>query len=96
VNRWFLNMGIPCLLLTVGLSASWSQTVGSIEFENDALMVVRVHMAPGEKTPMHDIDSRRLVIWLTDALERTEKSANTSGLPARWIGSRRADTWVRI
>jgi hypothetical protein len=39
---------------------------GAIEFENEAITVVRMHMAPHEKTPMHDIPSPRLVIWLTD------------------------------
>jgi hypothetical protein len=55
------------MLLIVSLSATWSQTVGEVDFENDAMVVMRVHMAPGEKTPMHDIASPRLVIWLTDA-----------------------------
>ena len=40
--------------------------VGKIEFENDSITVLRIHMAPHEKTPMHDITSPRLVIWLTD------------------------------
>lgn len=41
--------------------------VGKIEFENETMIVIRMHMAPREKTPMHDIVSARLVIWLTDA-----------------------------
>jgi len=40
--------------------------VGNVEFENESMIVVRMHMAPHEKTPMHDIVSPRLVIWLTD------------------------------
>ena len=40
---------------------------GAIEFENETIAVVRMHMAPHERTPMHDIASPRLVIWLTDA-----------------------------
>jgi hypothetical protein len=40
---------------------------GKVEFDNAAMTVVRIHMAPHEKTPMHDIVSPRLVIWLTDA-----------------------------
>jgi hypothetical protein len=40
--------------------------VGRIEFENDTIALLRIHMAPHEKTPMHDILSARLVIWLTD------------------------------
>jgi hypothetical protein len=38
-----------------------------VEFENESIVVVRVRMAPHEKTPMHDIASARLVVWLTDA-----------------------------
>jgi hypothetical protein len=41
--------------------------VGKIEFENESIVVLRMHMAPHEKTPMHDIVRARLVIWLTDA-----------------------------
>jgi hypothetical protein len=41
--------------------------LGKIEFENDAIAVVRIHMDPRAKTPMHDIPTSRLVIWLTDA-----------------------------
>jgi len=39
---------------------------GVIEFENEAIAVVRMHMEPHERTPMHDIVSPRLVIWLTN------------------------------
>jgi hypothetical protein len=38
-----------------------------VEFENESMVVVRVRMAPHEKTPMHDITSARLVVWLTGA-----------------------------
>jgi hypothetical protein len=65
------------MLLGLVASAAWSQTphagappfpdAGRIEFENESLVVVRIHMAPREKTPMHDIVSPRLVVWLTDA-----------------------------
>src|SRR5258708_9063170 len=36
-----------------------------VEFENESIVVVRVRMAPREKTPMHDIASARLELWLT-------------------------------
>jgi len=39
---------------------------GTLEFENDAIAVLRIRMAPHERTAMHDIPSARLVIWLTD------------------------------
>ena len=32
-----------------------------VEFENESVVVVRVRMAPHEKTPMHDITSARRV-----------------------------------
>ena len=38
-----------------------------VELENESVIVVRIRMAPHEKTPMHDIASARLVVWLTDA-----------------------------
>ena len=41
-----------------------------VEFENESIVVVRIRMAPGEKTPMHDITSARLVVWLTDVYLR--------------------------
>ena len=31
-----------------------------VEFENESIVVVRIRMAPREKTPMHDITSARL------------------------------------
>ena len=37
-----------------------------LEFDNDAMSVVRVRLAPRQQTPMHEL-SARLVIWLTDA-----------------------------
>jgi hypothetical protein len=42
----------------------------AVEFENESIVVVRIRMAPHEKTPMHDIASARLVVWLTDAYLR--------------------------
>src|SRR5258708_11254518 len=38
----------------------------ALEFENQALTVLRVRLAPREKTPMHDLTAR-VVVWLTDA-----------------------------
>jgi hypothetical protein len=59
-----------------GVAASLAQTpsrtegapgVASVEFENESMVALWVHMAPHEKTPMHDIVGPRLVILLTDA-----------------------------
>ena len=36
------------------------------ELDNRALTVVRIRLAPHEKTPMHDLTAR-LVVWLSDA-----------------------------
>jgi len=37
-----------------------------VEFENDAVLVLRIRLRPREKTPMHDL-SARVVVWLTNA-----------------------------
>lgn len=64
---------------------------GVIEFENEMIAVVRMHMAPHERTPMHDITSPRLVIWLTDV---RMKDTDTDGRVSEY--SRPAGTieWV--
>jgi hypothetical protein len=59
------------------------------------IIVVRVRMAPHEKTPMHDITSARLVVWLTDAHLRDthpDGSANETHRRAGtidWVGVQR-------
>jgi quercetin dioxygenase-like cupin family protein len=66
----------------LGSSAAWAQhptppagasvlpqagpANAQIELENESMVVVRVRMAPHEKTPRHDISRARLVVWLTD------------------------------
>ena len=66
-----------------------------VEFENEAIIVIRVRMAPHEKTPMHDITSPRLVVWLTDAHLRDthpDGSANETHRRAGeidWVGVQR-------
>jgi hypothetical protein len=66
-----------------------------VEFENESMVVVRIRMAPGEKTPMHDITSARLVVWLTDAHLRDthpDGSANETHRRAGeidWVGVQR-------
>jgi hypothetical protein len=66
-----------------------------VEFENESIIVVRVRMAPHEKTPMHDITSARLVVWLTDAHLRDthpDDSANETHRRAGaidWVGVQR-------
>ncbi len=72
-----------------------SPEFGGIEFENDMITVVRMHMAPHERTPMHDIASPRLVIWLTDMhLKDTDSDGRVSEYkrPAgsvEWVTPRR-------
>ena len=46
------------------------------EFDNDSMLVLRIRMAPHERTAMHDL-SARLVIWLTDAYLRDTKPDGT-------------------
>jgi hypothetical protein len=66
-----------------------------VEFENESIIVVRIRMAPGEKTPMHDITSARLVVWLTDAhLRDTHPDGSTNETHRRageidWVGVQR-------
>ena len=66
-----------------------------VEFENESIVVVRIRMAPGEKTPMHDITSARLVVWLTDVhLRDTHPDGSTNETHRRageidWVGVQR-------
>jgi hypothetical protein len=83
--------------LTSSAAPGFAQTpeFGRVEFENEAITVVRVHMAAHERTPMHDIASARLVIWLTDMhLKDTDPDGRVSEYrrPAgsvEWITPRR-------
>jgi hypothetical protein len=59
-------VGIVWLMSSATPGFAQTPEFGSIEFENGAISVIRMHMAPHERTPMHDIASARLVIWLTD------------------------------
>src|SRR5262245_66568463 len=52
-----------------------------VEFENESIIVVRVRVAPHEKTPMHDISRERLVVWMTDAHLR---GADTVSVETAW------------
>jgi hypothetical protein len=55
-----------------------------VEFENESIVVLRIRMAPHEKTPMHDITSARLVVWLTDAhLRDTHPDGSTDDIRRR-------------
>src|SRR5260370_27641409 len=55
-----------------------------VEFENESIVVARVRMAPHEKTPMHDIASARLVVWLTDVyLRDTHADGSTDDIRRR-------------
>ena len=66
-----------------------------VEFENESIVVLRIRMVPGEKTPMHDITSARLVVWLTDVHLRDirpDGSANETHRHAGeidWVGVQR-------
>lgn len=104
MNRWCFNIVILCMFLALGASATWSQVLdnaggapgaGKLEFENESMTVIRMHMAPHEKTPTHDIVSPRLVIWLTEAhLKDTGPDGSVSEYSrpagsADWITPRR-------
>jgi hypothetical protein len=64
-----------------------------VEFENESIIVIRVRMAPHEKTPMHDITSARLVVWLTDAHLRDTRPDGSANETHRRAG---AVDWVPI
>jgi hypothetical protein len=92
--RALIMLSSMCLAFA---SSSWGQVpdiaaqpipgVGKIEFENELITVLRMHMAPHEKTPMHDIVSARLVIWLTDAHLKDTGSDGSVGEYNRPAGS---------
>jgi hypothetical protein len=64
-----------------------------VEFENESIVVVRVRMAPHEKTPMHDITSARLVVWLTDAHLRDTRPDGSANEVHRHAGE---TDWVEV
>jgi hypothetical protein len=64
-----------------------------VEFENESIIVVRVRMAPHEKTPMHDITSARLVVWLTDVHLRDTHPDGSTNETNRRAG---AVDWVEV
>jgi hypothetical protein len=86
-------------------SPAWSQAahtaaeptpeLGRVEFENESMTVIRMRMTPRARTPMHDIASPRLVIWITEAhLRDTAPDGSTTDYdrPAGaidWITPRR-------
>jgi hypothetical protein len=93
----YLCHKVPILAGIVWLTSSaapgFAQTpeFGRVEFENEAITVVRMHMAPHERTPMHDIVSPRLVIWLTDVRLR---DTGADGLVSEYIRSAGSIDWV--
>ena len=70
-------------LLAICLPSAGAQPAGPhgpadmrSEFDNASMVVLRIRMAPHEKTAMHEL-SARLVIWLTDAHLRDTKPDGT-------------------
>jgi hypothetical protein len=67
--------------------------------DNTSVSVVRIRMAPHEKTPMHDLTGR-VVVWLTDAhLRDTRATGETRDENAKagtLNGSRRSAVRARI
>ena len=64
------------------------------ELDNASMLVLRIRMAPHEKTGMHDV-SARLVIWLTGAhLRDTAEDGTTTDYrrtpgTVEWVSTRR-------
>src|SRR5262245_58651826 len=67
---WAQHPGAPSTPPHGAATAQAGPANAVVEFENETIVVVRIRMAPHEKTPMHDIASARLVVWLTDAYLR--------------------------
>jgi len=70
-------------LLAIGLPSAGAQPAEPHgppdmrpEFDNAAMLVFRIRLAPHEKIAMHEL-SARLVIWLTDAHLRDTKPDGT-------------------
>jgi hypothetical protein len=97
MNRLYFSISSISVCLVLGISTPLGQTlggvgepvssVGKIEFSNESLIVLRMHMAPHEQTPMHDIDSPRLVIWLTDSHLRDTGTDGSATEYSRIAGS---------
>jgi len=62
--------------------------------DNVSVSVIRIRMAPHEKTPMHDLTGR-VVVWLTDAHLRDNRATgetrdeNTKAGDVEWIPAQR-------
>jgi len=70
-NRFLLGLGLFAALPLASLAQDahgphGGKGPGMVEFENDKVQVLRVHVAPHATVPMHDI-TERVVIWLTPA-----------------------------
>jgi len=57
-----------------------------IAFENESIVVVRIRMAPHEKSPMHDVAGARLVVWLTDVELRDTRPDGSTDVTIRKAG----------
>jgi hypothetical protein len=67
---------------------------GRVELDNQSVRVFRIHLAPHERIPMHQLGAR-LVIWLTDAHLRDSLASGRIETVARkagdvsWVPSQR-------
>ena len=60
------------------------------ELDNESMLVLRIRMAPHERTGMHDLTAR-LVVWLTDAHLR---DTNADGTTSEYHRSAGTTEWV--
>jgi quercetin dioxygenase-like cupin family protein len=61
-----------------------------VEMQNDKLTVLRIRIAPHERTPMHDV-TPRVVVWLTPAQLKDTAEDGTSKMLRRRPGE---SEWV--
>jgi beta-alanine degradation protein BauB len=65
-----------------------------IEVENDAVQVLRIHLAPHERIPIHEV-TPRVVVWLTDAHlrdsfdDRTSRDVHVKSGDVQWVPAQR-------
>lgn len=84
---------LVCLLPRMAHGQHHDQAM-RLEIDNDTVQVIRVHLNPHQKLPMHDV-TPRVVVWLTDAHIRATLPDGTvreeHGQPGQvdWVAAQR-------
>src|SRR5262245_35536719 len=93
-----LIFGIPlCTEWIIGSQTSPAHGTGlamKVEVDNDSVQVIRIHLDPHQKVPVHDV-TPRVVVWITDAHLRATSPDGSSreehGTPGQvdWVPAQR-------